>query len=71
MYSLSILYKTWANAWSCCAVAVRGADELDKQLIVGENHVCSLLHETLLQNKPMIVVCSFFSECREKKEKNN
>ena len=43
MYSLSIFYKTWSNACSSCEVAIRivretGADELDKQLTIEENH---------------------------------
>ena len=47
-----------------------GADELDKQLTIGENHDCSLLHETLLQNKLMIVLCSLLLNVVEESNRN-
>ena len=43
--------------WS---VGETGADKLDKQLTVEGNHDCSSQHETLLQSKLMIVVCSLY-----------
>ena len=51
------MYAVVVEWWS---VGETGADELDKQLTVEENHDCSSQHETLLQNKLMIVVCSLY-----------
>ena len=51
------MYVVVVEWWS---VGETGADELDKQLTVEENHDCSSQHETLLQNKLMIVVCSLY-----------
>ena len=47
-----------------------GGDELDKQLTIGENHDCSSLHETLLQNKLMIVLCSLLLNVVEESNRN-
>ena len=47
-----------------------GADELDKQLTIGENNDCSSLLETLLQNKLMIVFCSLLLNVVEESNKN-
>ena len=53
------------------SVRETGADELDKQLTIGENHDdCSSLHETLLQNKLMIVLCSLLLNVVEESNKN-
>jgi len=52
------------------SVGETGGDELDKQLTVGENHDCSSLHETLLQNKLMIVVCSLLLNVVEESNRN-
>ena len=37
-----------------------GADELDKQLRVEENHDCSWDLEKLLQTELMLVICGLF-----------
>ena len=53
------------------SVRETGADELDKQLTIGENHDdCSSLHETLLQNKLMIVLCSLLLNVVEESNRN-
>ena len=52
------------------SVGETGADELDKQLTVGENHDCSSLHKTLLQNKLMIEVCSILLNVVEESNRN-
>ena len=50
------------------SVEETGADELNKQLTVEENHDCSSLHEILLQNKLMIIVSESFIGCRGGKQ---
>ena len=52
------------------SVRETGADELDKQLTTGENHDCSSLLETLLQNKLMIVLCSLLLNVVEESNRN-
>ena len=53
------------------SVRETGADELDKQLTIGENHDdCSSLHETLLQNELMIVLCSLLLNVVEESNRN-
>ena len=52
------------------SVRETGADELDKQLTIGENHDWSSLLETLLQNKLMIVLCSLLLNVVEESNKN-
>ena len=61
MCSISILYKTWTNAWICCGVAVfkkkkTGTNQQGNQVPAEENHDCCLPHETLLQNELTMVV---------------
>ena len=43
------------------------ADELDKQLRIGENHKCSWQRETLRQTEIMIIVCSLLLTVVEEK----
>ena len=52
------------------SVRETGADELDKQLTIGENHDWSSLLETLLQNKLMIVLCSLLLNVLEESNRN-
>ena len=52
------------------SVRETGADELDKQLTIGENHDWSSLLETLLQNKLMIVLCSLLLNVVEESNRN-
>ena len=52
------------------SVRETGADELDKQLTIEENHDCSSLLETLLQNKLMIVLCSLLLNVVEESNRN-
>ena len=53
------------------SVRETGTDELDKQLTVEENHDCSSLHETLLQNKLlMIALCSLLLNVVEESNRN-
>ena len=53
MCPMSILYKTWTSACSCCGVAVLeiGADKQGNQLTAEENHDYCSVYETLLQNE--------------------
>ena len=53
------MYAVVVEWWS---VGETGADKLDKQLTVEENHDCSSQNETLLQNKLMIVAGGVGSE---------
>ena len=71
MYFVSVLYirlglmhavvVEWRSAGE------NGVYELHKQLTVEENHDCSSLHETLLRNELMIVICSLVLNVKEKK----
>ena len=68
-----LLYKTWTNH----AVVVEwwivwetGTDELHKQLTVEENHNGPWIHETLLQNTLMIVVCGLLLNVLEENNGN-
>ena len=61
MCPMSILYKTWTSACSCCGVAVvkeTGADKQGNQLTAEKNHDCFSLHKTLLQNELRMAVGS-------------
>ena len=71
MYSLSVLYIRLGLMYAV-VVEWRSAEEtgvykVDKQLTVEENHDCSSLHETLLRNELMIVICSLVLNVKEKK----